>query len=433
MVRKILRLITILSLLVGLLAAPAFGQIGEDSVYIIPVRGTIEPGLANFLERGLREAEEKKVKAIILEIDTPGGRIDAAIDMKNTLLNAKIPVYAFVDSQALSAGVIISIACEKVAMAPGTTIGAAEPRPAEQKIIAAWRSELEATAEARGKNPLIVAGMADQDVVVEGVKAQGKILSLSAKRALELGIADLLVNDRAQLLQELGLEGKEIVEVQPGLAERTARFVTHPYVSPVLLTIGFAGVILEVLTIGWGIAGSLGISSIILFFGGHMLAGFAGYESIIIFALGMVAIAFEAFVTPGFGVAGIVGIALITWSIFLASISSVQALISIIVAFIASIALIIIGIRYLGKPKVWNRLILGSKQENKVGYVAQKVELSKYIGFSGTTVTALRPSGTIEVNGEPIDVVSEGSFIPVGVTVRIVTVDGGRVVVREIK
>ena len=433
MVKKIFRLITILSLLVGLFVSPAFGQLGQDKVYIIPVKGTIEPGLANFLERGLREAEEEKVKAIILEIDTPGGRIDAAIDMKNTLLNAKIPVYAFVESQALSAGVLISIACDKVAMAPGTTIGASEPRPAEQKIIAAWRSELEATAEVRGKDPLIVAGMADQDVIIEGVKDQGKILSLSANKAFELGIADLLVSDRAQLIQELGLAGKEIVEVQPGLAERTARFVTHPYVSPILLTVGFAGVILEVLTVGWGIAGSLGVFSIILFFGGHMLAGFAGYESIIIFALGMVALAFEAFVTPGFGAAGVIGTALILWSIFLASVSSTQALISIIIAFIASIALIIIGIKYLGKPRVWNKLILGSKQENKSGYVSQKVELSKYIGFSGTTITPLRPSGTIEVNGEPIDVVSEGSFISEGVTVRIVTVDGGRVVVREVK
>ncbi len=418
-------------IILGLLlpgAAPA----GDGSIYVIPVRGVIEEGLGAFVERNLNKAEEEGAKAVILEIDTPGGTINGAKIMQEAILDTKIPVIAFVDGKAFSAGALITLAANKIAMTPGSAVGAAEPRPAEEKIISGWRAVMEDTAKTRGRDENIAAAMVDKDVVIPNLKEKGKILSLSAHKAVDVGMADMLVQDRAELLKELGYNRQPVVEVKPGAAETLARWVTHPMVSPLLLTIGIAGLLLEALTIGWGVAGTLGLLALSLYFGGHMLAGFTGWEAVLVFLIGIIALVLEIFIIPGFGIAGVLGILMVGTSIFLASRSTTDAVISLVVAIIGSIIILAVGLKFMTKRNFWDKIILGTRMANQEGYVAPKQELTQFLGREGVTITPLRPAGTADFQGHRLDVVTEGGFINAGATVKVVLVEGTRVVVREV-
>ncbi|MHB8172800.1 MAG: NfeD family protein [Thermincolia bacterium] len=411
---------------------PGAALASSGSIYVIPVRGAIEEGLAAFVERNLNKAEEEGAKAVILEIDTPGGTINGATMMKKAILDAKIPVIAFVDGGAFSAGALITLAANKIAMTPGSAVGAAEPRPAEEKIISGWRSEMESTAEARGRDENIAAAMVDKDVYLPNLKEKGKILSLSANKAVEVGLADMLVQDRTELLKELGYARQPIVEVKPGAAETLARWVTHPMVSPFLLTIGIAGLLLAALTISWGVAGTLGLLALSLYFGGHMLAGFTGWEAVLVFLIGLIALVLEIFLIPGFGIAGVLGVLMVGTSIFLASRSITDAVISLVIAIVGSIVILAMGLKFMKKRNFWDKIILGTRMVNQEGYVAPKLELTQFLGQEGVTITPLRPAGTADFQGRRLDVVTEGGFIKDGVTVKVLLVEGTRVVVREV-
>jgi len=418
-------------LILGLLL-PGVAPAGDGSVYIIPVQGVIEEGLGAFVERSLNKAQDEGARAIILEINTPGGTISGASAMREVILKSKIPVIALVEGVAFSAGALITLAANEIAMTPGSAIGAAEPRPAEEKIISAFRATMEETAEARGRDPKIAAAMVDKDISLPPLKEKGKILSLSAHKAKEVGLADMIVRDRTELLQRLGFGQLPVVEVEPGAAETLARWVTHPAVSPILLTIGIAGLLLEALTVGWGVAGTVGLISLGLYFGGHMLAGFTGWEAVLIFLLGLIALVLEIILIPGFGVAGVVGILMVGASIFLASRSTTDAVISLIVAIIGSILILVLGLKVMTKRHLWDKVILGTRMGNKDGYVAPKQDLVEFLDREGRTITPLRPSGTADFQGHRLDVVSEGGFIDAGVTVKVVMVEGARVVVRKV-
>jgi membrane-bound serine protease (ClpP class) len=228
------------------------------------------------------------------------------------------------------------------------------------------------------------------------------------------------------------LTGARVVEAQPTSAEKMARFVTSPYVSPILLTIGIAGLILELLTAGWGIAGTVGLISMALYFGGHIIAGFSGWEAVLLFIVGVILMLVEAFIIPGFGVAGIAGLGAMIFSIFLTSVSVEQAIISLIIAIIGTVVLIVLSFKFMKTRRMWNRLILGVRQENKEGYVAPIMNLSELYGAEGVTLTPLRPAGSAEIKGMRVDVVSEGNFIPPETKIQVVKIEGTRVVVRPI-
>ncbi|MFZ5641667.1 MAG: NfeD family protein [Bacillota bacterium] len=408
---------------------------GPAPVVIIPVTGTIEPGLAQFVTGSLADAERSGARRVIMEIDTPGGLIVSAQEIKSAILNSRIPVTALVAGEAKSAGVLITLAANEVAMIPGSTIGAAEPVPNNEKVLSSWRADLAEVAEVRGKNPQVVMAMADKSIEIPGVKEKGKLLTLTSKKAKELGLADMLVQDRNQLLKELSQRDGvdyQAQEVKTHWAQRAAWLIVNPFVSPLLLLIGFAGLIIESFTLGWGVAGTVGFVALGLFFGGHIMAGISGWEALLVFILGVLAIMLEIFVIPGFGAAGVIGIGLIIWSIFLASVSYTQAIISVTVALVGSIVLLGLALKYLGKRGLWNRLVLGVKQDKETGYIAPRSDLQQFMGQNGRTLTPLRPAGAAEITGQRVDVVTEGDFVPANVPVQVVLVEGTRVVVRQI-
>jgi membrane-bound serine protease (ClpP class) len=439
--RVISLLLIVLGLLTGLsnpmLTKQAAAQ-GEVVVYVVPFTDTIDQGLVGFVKRGIGLAEKNGARAVILEMDTPGGFIDAATQIKKAVLEARVPVITLVKNHAYSAGSLIALASDIVAMVPGSDIGAAEPRigldmrPVDPKIMAAWRSEMESVAEARKRNPEIAAAMVDPKMTIKGLTQPGRPLSLTAVKAVELGVADFMVKDRAELLTKLGYANAQVEELSPGPADALSRLVTNPYVSPLLLLIGLAGLLLEAFAVGFGVAGIAGLLALGLFFGGHMLAGFTGWEAVLVFLLGMIALVLEIFFIPGHGLAGIAGFSLVVWSIFLASVSYTQAIISLVVALVGSIVVLAIGMKLMTTRNIWNRLILGEQQQNQAGYTAPSRELLQFVGQQGISITPLRPAGTALFGNRRQDVVTEGSFIPTNRPVEVLAVEGTRVIVREV-
>jgi membrane-bound serine protease (ClpP class) len=400
-----------------------------DTVYVIPVKGVIDRGLAKFVERGIVEAQKAKARAVIFEIDTPGGEIYSARQISDAILNSQLRTISFINDEATSAGVLVAISAKTIVVAPGATIGAAEPRPKEEKYVSYWTSILRNVAERNGRNEEIVAAMADSDTVIEGLKEKGKILSLTARQALEWGLADKMARDRAELLALEELRGARVVEQKPTLAEMIAQMATNPFISPMLLTVGIVGVVTEVLTPGFGFPGVIGLLAFSLFFGGNILAGATQYWVPGLFVLGILLLAIEM-VVPGFGVFGLSGIICIVGSIIIAFPDPGQALVSFIIAVIASGFIMYFVAKYLVKTPAFDRLILGTKQDKSQGYVASHEDLSIYQGKEGTALTPLRPAGAVDFGGRRLDVVTEGEFIPAGSPVVAVKVEGNKITVK---
>ncbi len=430
--------ISILVVILCLLAFTPLIQGADDIVYVVPVKGAVEHGLKSYLERAFGEAEKKDAAALVLEFNTPGGRIDAAQEIRELIVEAPFPVYAYVKPHALSAGAYLSLACDRLFMAPGGTIGAAEPRTGlaaeettDEKLLSFWEGEMRTTAELRGRDPDIAAAMVRKEISIPGVVESGKLLTLTTKQAESLGFIDGVFNSRAELLEHLGLEETRVVTEEMSAAEKLARFITNPVVSTLLITIGLAALVLEIFTAGFGVAGSISILSFALFFGGHILAGLAGYEVIVLFLTGVVLLVMEAFVA-GFGILGAAGIIALIASILLSAANTGEGLRILIISFFLAAAIIAVSLRFLVKSRWLSSVILSYREDKELGYVGPKQAL-ELLGKEGITLTPLRPSGTAEIEDLRVDVVSDGGFVPVNTLVKVVTIEGPRVVVRQIK
>jgi len=408
-----------------------------DLVYVIPIEGMIDRGLRNFVERVYQQASELGVKSIILEIDTPGGLVSEAVQIKKIIDRSTVPTIAYVTGGAISAGALVALTSPKLVMAPGTTIGAAEPRvgeeKADEKTVSYWAGELASSAEQNGRDPEVARAMADADVAIEGLKDKGKLLTLTAKQAEEYRMIDGICPTRVEVLKYYNLSEAEVVEQHPSLSEQVTRWVTNPYVSSVLLMIGITGVIVEIFTAGFGLAGIIGALALALYFGGSILAGFSGWGALFLFLIGLILLALEIFVLPGFGVAGISGLAALIASVFMAAPSTEQALISLTLALLGTIILVALSVKFLPTRKVWHRLTLGTKLESSSGYVASSPTYRDLEGKCGQTLTSLRPAGVAEFDGRRVDVVTEGDFIQADEPVKVIKVVGNKVVVTALK
>jgi membrane-bound serine protease (ClpP class) len=426
---------------------PAFAQ-KNPVVYVTPIEGMIDLGLAPFVERVLREAADAGAAAVILEINTFGGRVDAAVVIRDALLNSRVQTVAFVNKRAISAGALIALATEKIVMGDGGTIGAATPvqmgqpgapaQPVEEKTVSYVRKEFRATAEARKRPPLVAEAMVDADVEIPDLIEKGKLLTLTTDEALKHKIADFRADTIEEVLEQLGLSGAEVQRASPNWAENLVRFLTHPVVSSLLLTIGMLGIILEIRSPGFGVPGVLGIGSLALFFWGHWLVQLAGWEEILLVVSGVFLLAAEIFVIPGFGVAGVLGIAALlsglslsligggaTWDFILKAVGRV--IFSLLLALIGSLVLL----RFLPRLPFGKRLILETGLAAGAGYASPPETDRTWLGKGGTTVSPLRPSGIADVEGERVDVVSDGEFIEAGAQIVVSRVDGNRIVVRR--
>ncbi len=403
-----------------------------DEVYIISIKGTIDLGLSSYVQRALEEADAKKAKAIILEIDTFGGRVDAAIQIRDKVMSLNIPSAAYIKNRAWSAGALIALSAEYILMDKSASIGAAEPRPADEKNISALRAEFTSTALSRGRSEEIAAAMVDKDVEIKGIIEKDKILTLNAEQSLKLYFIDGIVLNIRDVLNFLNLKDAKILYIYPNWAENISRFVTNPVVSSLLLSIGFLGLIIEFWTLGWGVAGSIGIISLSLFFGGHILVGLAGFETIILFAIGLVLLLAEIFFIPGFGLAGISGIAAILASIFLTFGNIIQATYSILIALGISVIGFFLLIKYIPSTRTWRKFILSTEQKKELGYTVGTKDLKRLTGKVGIAITPLRPSGIVEVNGKKLNALTRGEYVESNTKIKIISVEGNKIVVEAV-
>lgn len=411
-------------------------------VYLVTVRGTISSGTAEYLRRALRDAEANKARAVVLELSTFGGEINAMKEMGEIIDASPVPVDTFVDGKAISAGAYIALAGRRVIMTPAAVMGASQPRridgqPLPEKELSAFRNIFRAQAEARARNldveldPLVAEAMVDPEIEIPGITEKGRLLTLTAKRAVELGYADSMANNRSEALAQLELNEARLVVIQPTPAEGLVRFLTDPYVAPILLTIGFTALLIEIFTAGFGIAGIVGVSSILLFFGARILSGLAGVEVLFLFLLGIILLILELFIA-GFGVAGILGLISIGGSVFLSFSNSQEAWFSLGLAVVWTLVLMVFSLQLLGKSGLMGRIALRTALSRDEGYTAVP-GYEDYVGKEGTVSNTLRPAGVGVFEDERLDIVSEGDYILPGTKVRIIRVEGRRIVVRPIE
>ncbi|MBA3063097.1 MAG: nodulation protein NfeD [Atribacteria sp.] len=403
-----------------------------DEVYLVSIKGTIDLGLSSYVQRALEEAVSNKVKAVILEIDTFGGRVDAAVQIRDQIINLNIPSVAYIKNRAWSAGALIALSAKYILMDKSASIGAAEPQPADEKTVSALRAEFTSTALSRGRSEDIAAAMVDKDVEIKGIIEKDKILTLNAEQAIKLNIADNIVLNNEEVLNFLNLRDAKIVHIYPNWAENISRFVTNPVVSSLLLSIGFLGLIIEFWTLGWGIAGSIGIISLSLFFGGHIIVGLAGFETIILFVIGLLLLLAEIFFIPGFGLAGISGIATILASIFLTFGNIIQATYSILIALGISVIGFFLLIKYIPSTRTWRKFVLSTEQKKELGYTVGTKDLKRLIGGKGISITPLRPSGIVEVNGKKLDALTRGEYVDSNTKIKVISIEGNKIVVEAV-
>ena len=450
-----------------------------NTVYHIPIEGTIDLGLPPFIERSIAEAEENNAKAIIFEVNTFGGRVDAATQIKDAILDSKVPTVAFINKRAISAGALISLSCEKVFMAGGATIGATtavdmQGNKASEKVISYMREEMAATAEKRGRDKYIARGMVDEELefpnevvkefindgqVVDTIKTkvyylvidgdtvivddiegrkQGNLITLTTEQSLKYKIADASIENFEAVLDTLGFSNLVVNKTTENWSENFVRFLTNPVVASLLTTFGFLGILFELQSPGWGIPGSIGLICLILSLSASYIAELATMSDLLVVLMGMLFLMLEAFVFPGFGIAGIAGIIFILWGLYLLLLPDVpvgeevlsQASNGLIIGIIGGLVGLVLLFRAMTKTKFWKDLTSPDIQKKEDGYVAS-FGWEKLVGEEALTETDLHPSGWINVGKERVFALSEGNFIDKNVIVVILSVDGNRVLVRK--
>ena len=461
----------------------------EKSIFIIPVEGTIDLGLSAFIKRALNEANEEKAAAVVLKINTFGGRVDAADEIVNNVQElAPGPTYAYITHSAWSAGALIALSCNSIVMNKGSSIGSAEPRmigiaqgqqATDEKIVSALRAKFKATAEANEHSANLAQAMVDKDVELIQVNfknnlliltpqeleekkskqnkkffknekvlcAKDKLLNLTADEAKNLSLSSMTVKSEAEFFsyikEQLALESITFTKkITPELtwSENIVRFLTHPIVSSLLLSFGFLGIFFELKMPGWGISGTLGVLFLLLFFWGHYLVGLANWLDLAIFVIGVILLSIELLAMPGFGIIGLTGclfiisglvLTLLKHPFTLPSFELNSALFTISWAFIITFILALSGFKLLPRTNLFKRVVLQASEEKDLGFQTKSLPENICVGKIGTSKTILRPSGRAVFDDEVLDVTTLSEFISKGKRIIIVKIEGNKVFVEQ--
>ena len=430
----------------------------SDVVYRVPIEGTIDLGLPPFIQRTLEDAESNEATAVIFDINTFGGRVDAATQIKDAILGADILTIAFINRRAISAGALISLSCEKIYMTGGGLIGAATAvdmtgKKGSEKVISFMREEMASTAEKRGRSKEIARGMVDEELTfthlviggdsikvddIEGRK-DGKLISLTTEQALKYKIADGTAENMEALLDSLGYSSFKIIETTENWSEAIVRFLTNPVVASLLTTFGFLGILFELQSPGWGIPGFVGLACLILSLSASYIAQLATMSDMLFVLTGLALILLEVLVIPGFGIAGLGGIGLMIYGLYLLLLPDIpvseevlgQAMDGFLIGLVGAVIGLVLLAKLMIKTKFWEQLTAPDTQKKEDGY-SNTLGWESLQGETGIADTDLHPSGWVRVKDQRIFVVSEGEFIEEGKEIKILSVDGNRVLVREL-
>ncbi len=458
-----------------------------DSLYtavVIPVSGNVDPGMAAYVARAVETALTYPNPLIIFKMDTFGGRVDAAFEIVDTLLNIpdSVPTISFVEAKAISAGALIALAGKRLAMRQNTTIGdcapiavsSEGPQMLGEKFQSPLRAKFRALARRGGYPSSLAESMVTAEMVVyrvtfpdtvlyldsltyedlsqsrknriksrETVVSNGELLTMNAEEARELGFSSATVSTIEQMLEVFEMRTTEIVTLEPSWSERFVRLIGG--IAPILMMIGFAALYAEIKSPGFGLPGIIGIICLGLVFGGQYIVGLANYTELLLIVLGIVLLTLELFVIPGFGIAGIMGIAAMAAGMVLSFQDFVipdpefpweaellqRNILMVLVSLAGSLLLLVLFFRYLF-PRL-STIVAGP-------YLAASLQGARstdddqsavHVGDKGIVTKTLRPSGNAKFSGRFLDVITDGEYIPAGTNIVIVQITGSRIVVQQ--
>jgi membrane-bound serine protease (ClpP class) len=432
-------------------------------VYVFDIRDEIGKPSWRVMREAFTEATRLKADYILLHLNTYGGLVNIADSMRTRIINSAIPVLAFIDNQAISAGALISIACDSIYMRPGGNIGAATVvdqtgAAVPDKYQSFMRSTMRATAESHGKDtivsgndtiirwhrdPRIAEAMVDPTIVAKGIDDSTKVLTFTAEEALANGYCEGLANNIPEVLKMAGIKEYELVTYTPSGVDKLIGFLLSTVVQGILIMIMIGGIYFELQAPGIGFPLVAALTAAMLYFAPLYLEGLAEHWEILLFIAGIALMILEIFVIPGFGIAGISGIALIVTGLTLSLVDNVsfrfegvaalgqltRALFTVVVSVFLSFVIALLGTRRFAFSKRMSGLALDTVQDHRKGYTSADARHKEMIGKTGTALTMLRPSGRIEIDGEIFDARSDISYIEKGEKVRVIRDEAGQVYV----
>ena len=418
-------------ILVGFFLLLSFSQASfanESKVVSIAIKGDIDFSKTALVKKAIDKANETNAKVLFVEIDTFGGYVDAAVKIRDMISESNLDTICYVKNRAWSAGALIAISHKHIAIAPGGSIGAAEPIPTSEKTVAALKAEFAATANKLGRDPRVAEAMVDKSLGYKQYAKEGQILALTDYQAMEVGYADLVATDANQVLTHFGYQNSEIITCEEGALESLLGILSNPTVKGILITIIFLAIMAEVKTAGSGIAIIIALIAAALFFSSHWLTGFLGNFEILLFIAGIGLIIAEFFFITS-GILALIGVVCMFASIFLTLGGDQLAFITIFGSLAAALLIFLVIMKKLPNNKLLSKIILSDATTTEQGYVSSS-DYEQYLGKEGITTTPLKPAGTVEIEGTYLDVVSESKFIAEKQKVKVVSVEGNRIVVR---
>ena len=441
------------------LAATAFTE-EPGPVIVVPIRTEISGAQFFFLRRALKDAERRHASAIVLDMDTYGGEVKAAIDSMDALMKTQVPTFTFINDKAISAGSMIALATQKIYMAPTAVIGAAAPvmaggedlaKTMADKTVSMLSAKVRAAAQKNGHNAEIAEAFIHKEKELKigdvTIDRADSLLTLSAEEAATYYngkplLAAGMVGTIAELLTSAGLRGA-VERLEPTGFEHLAFWITA--LSPLLLLGGMIGAYIEFKTPGFGVPGVIGLSCFALFFAGHFIAGLAGWEVVACFAIGVALVIGELFLHPGTVIPGLVGALMMFGALVWAMIDRypsqplwptedmlLRPIINVAIAIVGAGALIAVLVKYLPASPLYRRIALVSALPGSGDAAVLESTRGVNAGMTGSARTTLRPSGKADFGGHSVDVVTDGDFIEAGATVRVILVEGARVVVEVV-
>ncbi|HPE39739.1 MAG TPA: NfeD family protein [Bacteroidales bacterium] len=439
----------ILFLMVVLNVFTSLGQ-QNKKIYFYEIDDVISKPAKKKTEIAIKEADNEKADIILLRLNTFGGELEAADQIRTMLMKTEIPVFVFIDVNAASAGALISIACDSIYMAPGASIGAASVVNETGEIMpdkyqSYMRSLMRSTAEKQGRDPDIAQAMVDPDVSIDNIIDSGKVLTFTTAEAIKYGFCEAQVSSKEGALKAAGIHQYTIVEQKLSWIDQIILFLIKPAISGLLIMLIVGGIYFELQSPGIGFPLVVAIIAALLFFAPHYLGGLAQHWEILIFIVGLILLVVEIFVIPGFGVFGIVGIVLIVASLVLAMIFNINFDFSFTTSatIFQKIAIVITSLTIGFGLSIWlgKKLILA---DTRFGSIALKTELSKDSGFlsqgeglfhlvgkKGITTTILRPSGKVQIDDESFDAISEYGIIEKGTPITAIKFENSQLIVRK--
>lgn len=410
-----------------LISGGLYGQ-EQIKVMVMEIKSTIDPRTTRYVNLALEHADKINAELIILEMDTYGGTVNDAKDIVEFLLDLEIPVYVFIDKDAASAGALISIACDSIYMSPGSSIGAAtvvvpDGTAAPDKYQSYMKSTMRSTAEVTGRDPEIAEAMVDEDIEIEGITKAGNVLTFTVSEAIKHGFCEAQVKTIEEILKRSGIESYEIYRFTLDATEKIIAVFLNPFISGLLIMIIIGGIYFELQTPGVGFPILASLVAVIFYFVPYYLNGLAENWEIIAFMVGVVLLALEIFVIPGFGIFGISGLILTVGSMILVMVNNdifdfsfvadkdlFLAITTTLTGIVGGIMLLFVGGVRLTQTKFFKKIALESVMDSKEGYTSSFIK-KDLIGKTGTTYTVLRPSGKIMIEGEFYDAYTRGNYI----------------------